>query len=71
MQRLGITSNTVGTGLITVDVTTGSLSIPAFANTLTLPIGVALSGMSILLPLANAASRKSRQLFAVKQEKHN
>ena len=71
MKRLATISSTVRTGLIATAVITGSLSIHAFAIGWDLPIGVALSGMSILLPLANSASRKSSQLFDVKQEKHN
>lgn len=48
-----------GTGLIATSVITASLAIPAFASGWALPIGVALSGMNILLSLAIAAPQKA------------
>ena len=71
LQCLATTSNAAGTRLISTAVITGSHSIPAFASGWALPIGVYLSDTGILLPLANATSQKSSQLFAAKQEKHN
>ena len=64
-------SNAADTGVNTTTIITGSLSIPPFASGWALPIGMALSGIRILLPLTNADSQKPSQLFAVKQEKHN
>ena len=58
MQRLTSISNAVGTGLTAAAVVTSAVSTPAFACGWALPLGVALSTMSVLLPLANAASRK-------------
>ena len=71
MKLLATISNIVGTGLINTSVLTGSLSIPAFPSGCVLHIGMASYCMSILLPLINAASRSSSQLFAGKEEKHN
>ena len=47
---------TIATELIATAVTIGILSIRAFDSGWSFPIDVALSDMSILLPLANAAS---------------
>ena len=73
IQQLFIFSNVVGTGFSATAVITGCVSIPAFASDWGLPIGVVLCSMNIfiLLLLENAASQKLRQLFAVKQKKHN
>ena len=71
MKRLAIISNGIGTGLITTAVISASLSIPALTREWASPVGVASSSITILLPLATAASRRSSQLFTVKQEKHN
>ena len=60
-----------GNGLIATAVITGGLYFPALTYVWALLIGMALSGMSILLPLKNAAFRKSSQVFAVKEEKHS
>ena len=54
------------TGLITSTVMTGGVSIAAFASGVGLPVGIALSGISLLLSLA-----KSFKTFTVKQEKHD
>ena len=48
-------SNAAVTGLIATAVITGCLSIPVFASGWAMPISMTLFGMSILLPLANAA----------------
>ena len=71
MQRLVTISNVYDTRLITTAVVTGSSSISAFGNGLALLIDVSLSGMYVLLILANAASRKSSQLFTGKHENCN
>ena len=43
----------------------------AFASGVGLPVGIALSGTSLLLSLATAITRKSFKIFTVKQEKHD
>ena len=50
---------------------TGGISIGAFASGVGLPVGIALSGASLLLSLATAITRKSFKIFTVKQEKYN
>ena len=50
---------------------TGGISIAAFASGVGLPVGIALSGASLLLSLATAITRKSFKIFTVKQEKYN
>ena len=65
-KLLATISNAVGIELIATVVITDSLSITLFTTGGAFPIGMALSGMSILLPLENSASRKSNQLFAAK-----
>ena len=47
------------TGLIKSTVITGGTSIAAFANGVGLPVGITLSGTSLLLSLATVISRKS------------
>ena len=59
------------TGLITSTVMTGGVSIAAFASGVGLPVGIALSGTSLLLSLATVITRKSFKTFTVKQEKHD
>ena len=70
MMRLAIISSVVGTGFITTGVITGSVSIPAFTCRWALPACLALSGITFLLSLANATSRRASQSFTVSQEKH-
>ena len=50
---------------------TGGISIAAFASGVGLPVGIALSGTSLLLSLATAITRKSFKTFTEKQEKHD
>ena len=52
--------NYVGTGLITTFFATGSFSIPASITRWALPLGLASSDITLLLPLATAASLRSR-----------
>ena len=61
----------VETGLITSMVITGGISIVAFASGVGLPVGIVLSGTSLLLSLATAITQKSFKIFTVKQEKHD
>ena len=71
MKRFNTITGIVDTGLITSTVITGGISIAAFASGVGLPVGIALSGTSLLLSLATAITRKSFKIFTVKQEKHN
>ena len=71
MTRLNTITGIVETGLITSMVITGGISIVAFASGVGLPVGIALSGTSLLLSLATAITQKSFELFTVKQEKHS
>ena len=50
---------------------TGGISIVAFASGVGLPVGIALSGTSLLLSLATAITQKSFKIFTGKQEKHD
>ena len=71
MKRFNAITGIVDTGLITSTVITGEISIAAFASGVGLPVGIALSGTSLLLSLATAITRKSFKIFTVKQEKHD
>ena len=52
-------------------VITGGISIVAFVSGVSLSVGIALIGTSLLLSLATAITRKSFKTFTVKQEKHD
>ena len=69
MKRFNTISGIVDTGRITSTVITGGISIAAFASALGLPVGIALSGTSLLLSLATAITQKSFKIFTVKQKK--
>ena len=71
LKRFNTIPGVVGTGLITSTVITGGISITAFASGVGVPVGIALSGTSLLLSLATAITRKSFKTFTVKQEKHD
>ena len=71
MKRFNTITGIVDTGLITSTVITGGISIAAFASGVGLPVGIALSGTSLLFPLTIAITRKSSKTFTVKQEKHD
>ena len=71
MKRFNTITGIVDTDLITSTVITGGISIAAFASGVGLPVGIALSGTSLLLSLATAITRKSFKIFTVKQEKHD
>ena len=49
----------------------GGISVAAFASGVGLPVGIALSELSLLLSLATVITRKGFKTFTVKQEKHN
>ena len=70
MKRFNTITGIVDAGLITSTVITGGISIAVFASGVGLPVGVALSGTSLLLSLATVITRKSFKTFTVKQEKH-
>ena len=53
----------VDTDLITSTVITGGIFIAAFASGVGLPVGIALSGTSLLLSLATSITRKSFKTF--------
>ena len=59
MKRFNTITGIVDTGLITSTVITGGISISAFASGVGLPVGIALSGTSLLLSLATAITQKS------------
>ena len=71
MKRFNTIRGIVDTRLITSTVITGGISIAAFAGGAGPPVGIALSGTSLLLSLATAITRKSFKIFTVKQEKHD
>ena len=71
MKRFNTITGIVDTDLIPSTVITGGISIAAFASGVGLPVGIALSGTSLLLSLATAITRKSFKIFTVKQEKHD
>ena len=61
----------VDIGLITSKVITEDISIAAFASGVGLPVGIALSGTSLLLSLGTGRTQKSFKILTVKQEKHD
>ena len=71
MKRFNVITGDVDTGLNTSTMITGGTSIAAFASGFGLPVGMGLSGTSLLLFLATAITRKSFKIFTVKQEKHD
>ena len=71
MKRFNTTTVIVDTGLITLKVITEGISIAAFASDFGLPVGIALSGTSLLLSFATVITRRSSKTFTIKQEKHD
>ena len=71
MKRFNTVRGIEDTGLITSAVITGGVSITTLASGVGLPVGIALSGTSLLLSLATVITRKSFKIFTVKQEKHD
>ena len=71
MKRFNTITGIVGTSLITSTVITGGISIAVFVSGVGLPVGIVLSGTSLLLSLATAITWKSFKIFTVKQEKHD
>ena len=71
MKRCSTITGIVETRLITSTVITGGISIAALASGVGLPVGITLSGTSLLFSLAIVITRKSFKIFTVKQEKHD
>ena len=71
MKRFNTITGIVDTGLISLTVITGGISIAGFASGVGLPVGIVLSGTSLLFSLATVITRKSFKTFTVKQEKHD
>ena len=71
MKHFGTIIMIVDTGLITSTVITGGISVAAFASGVGLPVGIALSGTSLVLSLATVITRKSTRTFTVEQEKQD
>ena len=71
MKLFNTITGIVSTSLITSTVMAGGIRIAAFASGIGLPVGIALSGTSLLLSHATAITRKSFKIFTVKQEKHD
>ena len=69
MKRFNTITGIVDTGLITSTVITRGVSIAAFASGVGLPVGIALSGTSLLLSLATVITQKSFKTLTIKQEK--
>ena len=68
MKRFKTIAGIVDTSLITSTVITGGISIAAFASSVGLPVGIALSGTSLLLSLAKFNTRKSFKTFTVSKK---
>ena len=71
MKRFNAITGILDTGLIKSTVITGGIATAAFASGAGLPVGITLSGTSLLLSLATAITRTSFKTFTVKQEKHD
>ena len=68
MKLFNTITGMVETGLITSTLITGGAT---FARGADLPVGITLSGTSLLLSLATVITRKSFKTFTIKQEKHD
>ena len=71
MKRFNTITSIVDTGLITSTVITGEVSIAAFASGVGLPVGITLSGTSLLFSLETGITQKSFKICTVKQEKND
>ena len=71
MKRFNTITGIVYISLITPTMITGGISIAAFASGFGLPVGIVLSGTSLLLSLATFITQKSLKTFTVKREKHD
>ena len=70
MKLFNTITDIVDTGLITSTVIAGEISIAVFASGVGLPLGITLSGTSLLLSLATVITGKYFKTFTLKQEKH-
>ena len=68
MKWFNTITGIVDTDLITSTVITGGISIAAFASGVGLPIGITLSGTSVLLSLATVITRKYFKTFTVSKK---
>ena len=68
MKRFNTIKSIVDTGLITSTVIAGGVSIVTFASGVGQPVGIALSGTSLLLFLATVITRKSFKTFTVNKK---
>ena len=71
MKRFNTITGIIDTNLIISTMITEVIWIAAFASGVGLPLGLALSGTSLLLSLAIVITRKSSKTFSMKQEKHD
>ena len=71
MERFNTITGIIDTNLIISTMITGVIWIAAFASGVGLPLGLALSGTSLLLSLATVITRKSSKTFTMQQEKHD
>ena len=71
MKQYNTIASIVDTGLNTSTVITGVVFIAAFVSGVRLPVGIALSGTSLIFSVATAITRKSFKIFTVKQGKHD
>ena len=71
MKQFNTITGIVDTDLITSTVITEGISIAVVASGVGRPVGIALSGTSLLLSLATVITRKSSKTFTLKQENRN
>ena len=71
MKQFNTITGVIDTNLIISTMITGVIWIAAFASGVGLPLGLALSGTSLLLSLATVITRKSSKTFTMQQEKHD
>ena len=65
MKQFNTMTGIIETGLITSTLITRGISIAAFASGVGLPVGIALSGTSLLLSFATTITRKSFKIFTL------
>ena len=71
MKRFNAITSIVDIGLITSTLITGGVSITAFASGVALPVGIAISGTSLIFSLATAITQKFFKIFTAKQQKQH
>ena len=70
-KRFNTITSIVDLSLITSTFNAGEISIAEFTSGNGLPVGIALSGTSLIFSIATAITRKSFKIFTVKQERHD